>query len=77
VIRCRCIWQPQLMFYVSNPYAGEVRFDENDCPVAESTMHGIGTRSIAAYCEKHGAECEYRAKDGWFTMQIVQPIWTQ
>ena len=77
VIRCRCIWQPQLMFYVSNPYAGEVRFDENDRPVAESTMHGIGTRSIAAYCEKYGAVCRYSAEDGWFSIKIAQTIWTE
>ena len=77
VIRCKCIWQPQLMFYVSNPYAGEVRFDENDRPVAESTMHGIGTRSIAAYCEKYGAVCRYSAEDGWFSIKIAQTIWTE
>lgn len=77
VIRCRCICQPQLMFCVSNPYAGEVRFDENDCPVAESTMHGIGTRSIAAYCEKYGAVCRYSAEDGWFSIKIAQTIWTE
>ena len=75
VIRCKCISQPQLMFYVSNPYAGEVRFDENGRPVAESTLHGIGTRSIAAYCEKYGAVCRYSAEDGWFSIQIAQTIW--
>lgn len=35
--------------------------------------HGLGTRSIAAYCEKHGAFCEYTVEDGWFTISIVQP----
>lgn len=77
VIRCRCICQPQLMFYVSNPYTGKVKFDENNRPVADSTLHGIGTHSIAAYCEKHGAVCEYSAENGWFSIQIVQTIWTK
>lgn len=77
VIRCKCISQPQLMFYVSNPYAGEVSFDENGSPVAESTMHGIGTRSIAAYCEKYGAVCRYSAENGWFNIRIAQTIWTK
>ena len=76
IIRCRCICQPQLMFYVSNPYSGEARFDENNRPVADSAMHGIGTRSIAAYCEKYGATCEYSAKDGVFVIRIAQTIWT-
>lgn len=73
VIRCKCIQYPQLMFRVSNPYAGEVRFDENHRPMTEHQAHGIGTRSIAAYCEKHGAFCEYQAENGWFTVQIIQP----
>ena len=77
VIRCRCICQPQLMFYVANPYSGEVRFDENNRPVTDSTMHGIGTRSIAAYCEKYGAVCEYSAKDGMFIIRIAQTVWVE
>ncbi len=74
VICCKCIRYPQLMFSVSNPYKGKVRFDENGCPAADAPSHGTGTRSIAAYCEKHGAVCRYKAVDGWFTIQIVQTI---
>jgi len=72
VICCKCIQYPQPMFCVSNPYKGKVRFDENGCPVAGSPSHGTGTRSIAAYCEKHGAVCRYKAEEGWFTIQIAQ-----
>ncbi len=74
VICCKCIRYPQLMFSVSNPYEGRVRFDANGCPVAGVPSHGTGTRSIAAYCEKHGAVCRYKAAEGWFTIQIVQTI---
>jgi len=74
VICCKCIRYPQLMFSVSNPYKGKVRLDENGCPVAGVPTHGTGTRSIAAYCEKHSAVCRYKAVDGWFTIQIVQTI---
>lgn len=35
--------------------------------------HGLGTRSIAAYCEKHDAMRAYSAENGWFTVQITQP----
>lgn len=73
VIRCKCIQYPQLMFRVSNPYAGTVKFDENNQPVTDSLNHGVGTRSIAAYCKKYGAFCQYRAENGWFTLQIIQP----
>lgn len=74
VICCKCIRYPQLMFSVSNPYRGKVRFDGNGCPAASTPSHGIGTRSISAYCEKHGAVCRYKAAEGWFTLQIVQTI---
>jgi len=74
VICCKCIRYPQPMFSISNPYRGEVRFDANGCPLADAPSHGIGSRSIAAYCEKHGAVCRYKAAEGWFTLQIVQTI---
>lgn len=73
VIICKCIRYPQLMFRVSNPFIGTVHFDSNGRPVAKTKNHGIGTRSITAYCEKYGAFCEYKAENGWFTVQIVQP----
>ena len=61
------------MFSVSNPYEGEVRFDSEGRPVASEKGHGLGAASIAAYCEKHGAFCDYAAENGWFTMRVVQP----
>ncbi|MBQ8647972.1 MAG: GHKL domain-containing protein [Oscillospiraceae bacterium] len=73
VIRCRCLRRPQLMFRVSNPCAGPVRFDEDGLPLGAGGRPGIGSRSIAAYCDKYGAYCDYRAENGWFCIQIVQP----
>ena len=73
IIRCKCIRYPRLMFRVSNPYANEVRFDEEGRPMAAAEGHGLGTKSVAAYCEKHGAMCGYKAEDGWFTVQLMQP----
>ncbi len=70
-IVCKCIDRPSLMFEVANTCAGEVRLDRNGLPVARRQGHGIGTRSIAAFCEKHGAVCSYETKDGWFKMQVV------
>jgi len=70
-IRCTCISRPTLMFGIANPYTGEIRFDKAGLPVACDPGHGIGTRSIAAFCQKHGAHCVYEAKDGWFRLKIA------
>ena len=71
VIRCKCISSPQLMFKISNPYSGEVRFDESGIPVAEREGHGIGSRSIQAFVRKYGAYHAYQTRDGWFTLTIA------
>ncbi len=68
---CTCISHPSLMFEIANPYQGTLRFDEQGRPVAQTPGHGIGTRSIAAFCEKHGACCVYETRDGWFRLKIA------
>lgn len=70
-IVCKCINRPQLMFEVANTCAGKVSFDARGLPAAAHRGHGIGTRSIAAFCEKYGAACFYEAENGWFTMRMV------
>ena len=75
LIRCKCVCRPQLIFRVSNPYTGPLTLDKDGIPTASDDAHGFGTRSIAAYCKKHGAACVYRAEDGWFSLELVQPIW--
>ena len=71
VIQCKGIHRPQVMFRVSNPCQGEVIFDEQGRPVAKDPGHGIGIRSIAAYCKKHGASCDFELNDGWFEVYIA------
>lgn len=70
-IVCKCLSHPGLMFEVANTYAGEVRFDGEGLPVSVRRGHGIGVRSIAAFCEKHGAACSYETKDGWFRIRVI------
>ncbi len=70
-IICTSVAFPTLMFQVANPYAGEVRFDKSGLPIALRKGHGIGSQSIAAFCQKHGALCTYEAKDGWFKLKIA------
>ena len=71
LIRCMWISHPQHMFQISNPYHGELRLDEDGRPVSREAHHGIGTRSIAAFCEKHGAFADYKVEDSWFHLRIV------
>ena len=58
------------MIQVENPYKGEVRFDGRGLPVASEADHGIGTRSVEAFCEKYDAVSDYSAHDGWFRARI-------
>jgi len=70
-IVCTCISHPSLMFEIANPYRGTIRFDEHGLPVAQTPGHGIGTRSIAGFCEKHDACCVYETRDGWFHLKLA------
>ncbi len=70
-IICTCISHPTLMFEIANPYQGSVNFDKAGLPVSHKRGHGIGTRSIAAFCKKHDACCVYEVKNGWFHLKIA------
>lgn len=70
-IICKCLCRPQLMLEVANTCLGKVRFDANGQPIADRPDHGLGTRSIASFCKKHGAICSYEAQEGWFKIRIV------
>ena len=69
IIRCRVIRHPGLMFVISNPCAGVVCFDEHGLP--RSDGHGLGTRSISAFCKKYGALCRYEWAEGWFFLRVI------
>lgn len=55
----------QIFIRISNPFAGEVKFD-GEYPVSEETGHGIGTRSIAAIAQKYEGVSSFTAQDGFF-----------
>ncbi len=60
----------QLYIRISNPFAGEVRFD-GEFPVTVDHEHGIGTRSIASIAGKHGGVFSFTAKDGVFNATVT------
>lgn len=70
-IVCKSVTRPRFMMEISNPYEGEIAFDQRGIPVTETLGHGIGTRSIVAFAEKYHALFLFRAEDGWFKLQIA------
>ena len=71
IIIIKCIHKPQLMFEIKNPYHGKISFRRNGLPNTLETNHGIGTRSIMAFCEKYNAFYSFSALDGWFKLVIT------
>lgn len=67
----KCIHKPKLMFEISNPYKGKVAFARNGLPYSSKAGHGIGTRSIMAFCEKHNAFYTFTAEGGWFKLTVA------
>lgn len=61
----------RLIFQVTNPYVGEIPFDENGVPIAMREGHGNGCRSIAAFTKKYHSTVDYRAENGVFTLCIL------
>lgn len=70
-IICKSVTHPRFMMEVTNPYAGKITFDRRGFPITDKPGHGIGTRSIVAFAEKHSALCLFRAENGWFKVQIA------
>ena len=59
------------MLEISNPCKDDVAFSEEGIPLSKEQEHGIGTRSIMAFCKKYGALCSFSLEDGRFTLKIV------
>ena len=70
-IVCKCIHKPKLMLEISNPYNDTIIFSEYGIPLSKEEEHGIGTRSIMAFCKKYNAFYSFTAENGWFTLKIV------
>lgn len=64
---------PRFMIQLSNSYNGKVEFGSDGVPVSHEEGHGFGTRSIAAFCDKHGAFYEFKADGEMFRLRIMFP----
>lgn len=70
-ITVKCIQKPTFMFEIANTYRGDVIIGRNGLPQSLEKGHGIGTRSIKAFCEKHHAFYVFAAENGWFTITVT------
>ena len=70
-IICKCIYKSGLILKISNTCVNDIVFSPDGIPLSKEEEHGIGTRSIMAFCKKYNAFCTFTAKDGWFTLKIV------
>ncbi len=71
VIVCKCIYKPRLMLEISNPCKENIVFSREGIPLSKEKGHGIGTRSIMAFCKKYDALCSFSLEDGRFTLKIA------
>ena len=70
-IACKAICYPKLMFQVVNPWEEEVPLDGEGLPVAGQEDHGLGAHSIAAFCQKYGALCQFTQEAGEFSLRVI------
>ena len=63
----------KLLVEIQNPCA-EGLVMRDGLPVSERAGHGYGCRSIQTIAERRGGLCEFRARDGIFSMQLVLPV---
>lgn len=69
-IDIKVLSMPSFMIRVSNSFDGTVEFDENEIPQNREDGHGFGTRSIVAFCDKHGAFYRFLAEGNVFTLYL-------
>ena len=67
-LEIKVLSSPQFMIMVRNTFDGTVSFGENGLPENHEEGHGFGSRSIAAFCEKNGGECRFKAEEKLFTL---------
>ena len=70
-IEVKTITYPAFMLQVQNSFDGIIAFDENGLPLCARKGHGFGTRSIATFCEKNNAFCEFGAEDEVFHLRMA------
>lgn len=71
LIKIKLVSSPQLAIEISNSYTGQIVFDENGIPVSTEIGHGLGTKSISAFVERHDGIIEYNADGKLFRLRLL------
>ena len=58
------------MIRISNSFHGMVKFDEDGIPINYRENHGLGTKFIAAFCNKNNGFYNFSADEGVFTLML-------
>ena len=69
-IEIKAIQKPRFMLRIVNTYRGDIQFDEDNIPINHAKDHGLGTRYIAAFCDKNGGYYQFHADGEKFTVML-------
>ncbi len=70
-IRLLCCMQGEkLCIRISNPYMGEILFD-NKLPQTTEVGHGLGVKSIVSIVKRHKGIYSFDAENGSFTLSLI------
>lgn len=61
---------PAFMIEIANTFQTKPSLDENGLPIAKQKGHGLGSRSIAAFCKKSGASYQYSVNQKVFKLYL-------
>ncbi|MGM9942268.1 MAG: hypothetical protein ACI32N_09820 [Bulleidia sp.] len=67
----RCSHSPRLMFEIACPIQGKMKFDKKRLPTLPDGSLIGSAHSIAAFCDRHGADCSFKAESGWFQIIVI------
>jgi sensor histidine kinase regulating citrate/malate metabolism len=60
-----------LLMQISNNYEGTIKLDRKNRPIAGSSNHGIGTKSIQEFVSKYNLMLDYEITDTRFSISII------
>lgn len=69
-IEIKVVNHPRFMIRISNSFHGMVKFDEDGIPINYRENHGLGTKFIAAFCNKNNGFYNFSADEGVFTLML-------
>lgn len=67
-VEIKVLSKPKFLIMVRNSFDGQVQFDSNGLPESGAAGHGLGTRSIATFCNKNGGHYQFKAEGKVFTL---------